>query len=351
MSRAARLPTAAQAPADGRGKAGDAADGHRTARTGPRREERPAVVAPRVGGPAPETPAGPHPAGVRATARIRTRHNGHTTTVPLLHSDGPFHLRRLQSRGPWARVGVIGAMSAPLGGDRLALDITAEARTRLEVTTAAATIALRGSTADPATYDVRLAVGPHACLNWLPQPLISTRGSTLRQTFDVDLASTSRLLLREEQVLGRTAEPPGLLSTRLTVRRDGRAILDQHTVHGDPATAWNGPAVLGGHRATGQLLIVGPELDTGRKPLVLGDGPAEGYAVMAPLADAPALLTTAVAPTPDRLRRLLDAALAHASDTSPVPASGGSRHPPDAAAGPAPAAGDGRGPLPECPGV
>ncbi|WP_255310704.1 urease accessory protein UreD [Streptomyces viridosporus] len=289
---------------------------------------------------------------IRATARIRTRHNGHTTTVPLLHSDGPFHLRRLQSRGPWARVGVIGAMSAPLGGDRLALDITAEARTRLEVTTAAATIALRGSTADPATYDVRLAVGPHACLNWLPQPLISTRGSTLRQTFDVDLAPTSRLLLREEQVLGRTAEPPGLLSTRLTVRRDGRAILDQHTVHGDPATAWNGPAVLGGHRTTGQLLIVGPEVDTDRKPLVIGDGPAEGCAVMAPLADAPALLTTAVAPTPDRLRRLLDAALAHASDdTSPVPASGGSRHHPDTTAGPAPAAGDGRDPLPECPGV
>jgi urease accessory protein len=55
-----------------------------------------------------------------ATARIRAGYNGRTTTVPLLHSDGPFHLRRLRPRGKRARVSVIGAMSAPLGGDCLA---------------------------------------------------------------------------------------------------------------------------------------------------------------------------------------------------------------------------------------
>ncbi|WP_079104938.1 urease accessory protein UreD [Streptomyces prasinopilosus] len=259
-------------------------------------------VVPHADGPA-------HPAGVRAAARLRATHNGRATTVPLLHSDGPFHLRRLRPRGERARVCVLGAMSAPLGGDRLALDITAEARTRLEVTTAAATIALRGPTADPATYDVRLTAGEDASLRWLPQPLISTRGSTVHQTYRVELAGSSRLLLREEQLLGRTAEPPGRLSTRLTVRRDGRPILDQHTVYGAPTPAWDGPAVLGGHRATGQLLLVGPGLEAPPEPVLLGD-PAGGHCVLVPLADGPALLATAVAPTPARLRRLLDEALA-----------------------------------------
>ncbi|WP_406467904.1 urease accessory protein UreD [Streptomyces hirsutus] len=254
-------------------------------------------------------PAPAHPAGVHATARLRATHNGRATTVPLLHNDGPFHLRRLRPRGEWARVCVLGAMSAPLGGDRLALDVTAEARTRLEVTTAAATIALRGPTADPATYDVRLTVGEEASLRWLPQPLISTRGSTVHQTYRVELAGSSRLLLREEQLLGRTAEPPGHLSTRLTVRRDGRPILDQHTVYGAPTPAWDGPAVLGGHRATGQLLLVDPGLDVPPAAVLLGD-PVEGHCVLAPLADGSALLATAVAPTPARLRRLLDTALA-----------------------------------------
>ncbi|MFJ8545812.1 urease accessory protein UreD [Streptomyces sp. NPDC093586] len=258
------------------------------------------------------------PSGVHATARLRATHNGRTTTVPLLHSDGPFHLRRLRPRGDRARVCVLGAMSAPLGGDRLALDITAEARARLEVVTAAATIALRGPTTDPATYDVRLTVGEDASLHWLPQPLISAHGSTLHQTYRVELAGTSRLLLREEQCLGRTAEPPGHLSTRLTVRRDGRPILDQHTAYGAGAPAWDGPAVLGGHRATGQLLLVDPELAVPPEPVLLGD-PVRGHCALAPLADGPALLATAVAPTPARLRHLLDAALARACGAGAQP--------------------------------
>ncbi|PWI06763.1 urease accessory protein UreD [Streptomyces sp. NWU339] len=203
-------------------------------------------------------------------------------------------------------------MSAPLGGDRLTLDITAEAHARLEVTTAAATVALRGPTTDAATYDVRLTVGEHATLHWLPQPLISTHGSTLHQTFTVDLTPTSTLLLREEQLLGRTAQPPGHLTTRLTVRHNGRPILDQHTAYGDPVPAWNSPAVLGSHRATGQLLYISPHLDAQYTPQIIGDDPETGHAILTPLADAPALLATAVAPTPDHLRRLLDTALAQA---------------------------------------
>ncbi|WP_229891378.1 urease accessory protein UreD [Streptomyces lavendofoliae] len=253
-----------------------------------------------------------------ATARIRAGHNGRTTTVPLLHHDGPFHLRRLRARGGQARVRVLGAMSAPLGGDRLALDISAEAHARLEVTTAAATIALRGPTTAPATYDVRVRVGDHAMLHWLPEPLISTRGSTLHQTFVIDLAATAHLLMREEQLLGRSGEAPGHLSTRLTVRRGGRPILEQHTAYGDPAPAWDGPAVLGTHRATGQLLLVDPQLRSPREPHLIGDDPAEGHAVLTPLADPQALIATAVAPTPAQLRHLLDAALAYAYQT-PTP--------------------------------
>jgi urease accessory protein len=206
---------------------------------------------------------------------------------------------------------VIGAMSAPLGGDRLALDVTVEDHARLEVTTAAATIALRGPTTAPATYDVRLTFGENASLNWLPQPLISTRGSTLHQTCTIELAPTAELLLREEQQLGRTAEPPGLLSNRLTVRRDGRPLLDQHTLYGGPAPAWNGPAVLGSHLAASQLLAIHPRLDLDRQPFLIEDDPAEGHAVLTPLANAPALLVTAIAPTPARLRQLLDTGLTH----------------------------------------
>lgn len=258
-----------------------------------------------------QEPAG-HPHAVRATARIRAAHNGRVTTLPQLHSDGPFHLRSMHTAGNAATVGILGAMSAPLGGDRLTLDITAEDRAELEVTTAAATLALRGPTTDAATYDVRLTAKDHARLRWLPKPLISAAGSNLRQTYTIALAATARLVLREEQLLGRADEEPGHLVSRILVHRAGRPLLDQHTAYGAPEPGWDGPAVLNGHRAVGQLLVVDPRLDARQAPVLLGEDTKKGCAVLAPLADGPALLATAVAPTTSTLRALLDEAQEHA---------------------------------------
>ncbi|MFF9273099.1 MULTISPECIES: urease accessory protein UreD [Streptomyces] len=114
------------------------------------------------------------------------------------------------------------------------------------------------------------ARGSTASLHGLPEPLISTRGSVLHQTFTVDLAPTSRLLMREEQLLGRSGEAPGHLTTRLTVRRGGRPLLDQHSAYGHPAPAW--------------------------------DGSAEGHAVLTPLAD-PKATPRPSSPPPSPRRR------------------------------------------------
>ncbi|MET9623936.1 urease accessory protein UreD [Streptomyces sp. NPDC006464] len=239
---------------------------------------------------------------LRATARIVAEAGG---ALPLLESDGPLALRRTRGPGPYTHVTVVGAMSAPLGGDRLAIEADVRAGARLRVDSAAATIALPGRTAEPATYDVRLTVGAGADLRWLPEPLVSARGSDLRMRTTVALAPDARLVLREEQVLGRHGEEPGTLTTRLTVRRAGRPLLDQELRHGPGAPdGWDGGAVLGGHRAAGQLLCVAPEFED--KPVetrLLGE-----YAVLTPLA-GPAALVTAVAPDALRLRRVLDEAL------------------------------------------
>ncbi|MFH8350157.1 urease accessory protein UreD [Streptomyces sp. NPDC018045] len=262
---------------------------------------------------APEPARVPAPApaahGLRATARITARTGADGVTgLPVLDGAGPLALRRVRSYGTQARVCVVGAMSAPLGGDRLRIEATAEDGAGLCVTAAAATVALPGRTAAHATYDVELTVGEGARLEWLPEPLISAEGSDLRMTTTVHLAPTASLVLREEQVLGRSGERTGRLSSRLTVRRAGRTLLDQETAYGPGVPGWDTAAVLGGNRATGQLLVVDPAYD-GRPPeaLLLGAGPGEGQGVRGPLA-GPAVLTTAVAPDALRVRRLLDAA-------------------------------------------
>ncbi|MFE9408747.1 urease accessory protein UreD [Streptomyces sp. NPDC006704] len=240
-------------------------------------------------------------AGVRATARIVATPEG----LPVLEGQGPLALRRTRARGAHHRVTVVGAMSAPLGGDRIALEAQVRAGARLDVDSAAATIALPGRGGERAHYDVRLTVAEGGELRWLPEPLICARGSDLRMRTRIELAPGARLVFREEQVLGRHGEAPGTLATRLTVHRAGRPLLDQELAFGPGAPGgWDGGAVLGGHRAAGQLLVVDPEL-AGRpvEARLLGE-----YAVLTPLA-GPALLVTALAPDARLLRRALDDAL------------------------------------------
>ncbi|MFJ5831989.1 urease accessory protein UreD [Streptomyces sp. NPDC093089] len=238
-----------------------------------------------------------------ATARIAATADG---GLPLLVSDGPLALRRTRAAGPYTRVTVVGAMSAPLGGDRLAIETEVRDGARLLVDAAAATLALPGRSSEPAAYDVRISVGEEGVLRWLPEQLVSVHGSDLRMRTTVELAPTARLVLREEQILGRHGEPPGTLVTRLTVRRAGRPLLDQELAFGPGAPGgWDGGAVLGGHRAVGQLLVVEPAFTA--KPVEsrsIGE-----HAVVAPLS-GPAALVTAVAPDALALRGVLDAALA-----------------------------------------
>ncbi|MGP3988252.1 urease accessory protein UreD [Streptomyces sp. 3N207] len=253
----------------------------------------------------------PATAGVSARARITAVPDGRGgTALPLLSGGGPMALRRTRSADPTAaRVTLVGAMSAPLGGDRLAVEARAEPGAALRVDGSAATLALPGRTAEPARYDVRLEVGEGGQLHWLPEPLISVRGSDLRQRLCAELAPGARLVLRDEQVLGRTGEGPGRLSSRLTVRRDGRPLFDQQLDFGPGAPGWDGGAALGGYRAVGQLLLVDPQLAE-EKPVaarVLRE-----TAVVTPLV-GPALLVTAVAPDALQLRRILDSALTFTS--------------------------------------
>ncbi|MFF6882793.1 urease accessory protein UreD [Streptomyces sp. NPDC012421] len=240
---------------------------------------------------------------LRATARIAAESDG---TLPVLVSDGPLALRRTRAAAPgWSRVTVVGAMSAPLGGDRLAIEAEVRDGARLRVDSAAATLALPGRTEDPAAYELRLRAGADAVLHWLPEQLVSAQGSDLRARTRVDLAASARLVLREEQILGRHGEPPGTLLSRLTVHRAGRPLLDQELAYGPGAPGgWDGGAVLAGHRATGQLLVVDPAYEEAPPTA----RPLGELAALTPLA-GPAVLVTAVAPDALALRRILDAAL------------------------------------------
>ncbi|MEU4828204.1 urease accessory protein UreD [Actinomadura sp. NPDC023710] len=250
---------------------------------------------------------GPH--ALNATVRIAAESADGVTDLPILHGDGPFSLRRLRPRGSQARVCIMNTMSAPHNGDRLHTEVVVAPNAELHVITAAATVALPGPFPGHATHDVTLRVGDHASLHWLPEPLISAIGSDLRQHIRIVLASTARLVLSEQQVLGRAHEATGRLTSRITVRHDGRTLLDQHSAYGPGTPGWDGPAVLADNRAAGQVLVIDPTYHLHPPATHLLDGlPAQG--VITSLA-GPGALLTAVAPDAADLHHCLDAALRH----------------------------------------
>ena len=255
-----------------------------------------------------------------AAARITAEPDGRGgTALPLLAGGGPLALRRSRDEGEAAHVVVVGSMAAPLGGDRLAVRADVRPGARLLVTSAAATISLPGP--GPAHYEVELTVGEGASLDWLPEPVVAAGGSHLILHTRVTLAAGARLRLREEQILGRhhdwaRGRAPGRLTSRLTVRRAGRLLLDQQTDLGAGAPGWDGPAVLAGHRAAGQLLTVGHEAEATPAPEtaptpeaglapVPARGPTAAAAARLTLPDGAAVLLTAVAPDGLTLRRAL----------------------------------------------
>lgn len=221
---------------------------------------------------------------------------------------GPARLVDLRSAAPltlrWAEgcLYVVGSAFAPLGGDELALDLVVEPGAELTVRTVAASIVQPAPSGLPSRLTVTAQVGEGATLRWLPEPGVATAGAVHHNDTQLDLAAGATVVWREEVVLGLHGEAGGEWRSSLRVRRDGTTILAQDTDVGGPL--WSSPAVAAGARASGSLLLVGPDAPVASQ--VLRDGEARG-AVM-PLAHPGAAVVSALAPDALALRRLLDEA-------------------------------------------
>lgn len=215
-------------------------------------------------------------------------------------SDPPLALRPTGGH----RVHLVQAAGGPLGGDDLGLAVRVGPGARLELRTAAATVAQPGNRPGPArwTLDAELADG--ARLDWLPEPTVVCDGAELHSTVRVRLADGAAAVLREEVVLGRVGQRGGRFRGELTVELEGVPLL-AHTLLLDGADpALTGPAGTGGARTVGTLLVLGAGVT----------GPAEGAGEQPGLRWAcsalagPGRLLLAVGGRATDLARLLDQA-------------------------------------------
>ncbi|AVT40355.1 urease accessory protein UreD [Plantactinospora sp. BB1] len=201
---------------------------------------------------------------MRALARIVAEADPpRGTRLTVLRGEPPLLPRRTGPVGPAdpdreVELHLVGGAAGPLGGDRLRIEIEVGPGARLCVRSVAASLALPARDGAESRLAVRARVAAGGRLRWLPEPLIGAAGCAHRTDSRVELAEGAALYWREELVCGRHAEPVGDVRLEMTARYGGRTLLRNDLAVGPGAAGWSGPAVLGGGRAVGSVLLVDP---------------------------------------------------------------------------------------------
>jgi urease accessory protein len=190
-----------------------------------------------------------------------------------------------------ALVHLVGIAAGPLGGDEAVISVRVGPGARLALRSAGAPIVQPSTWAPDSVLRLELAVADDGRLDVAMEPTVVCAAAVHRARTVVELAGSGQVRLMEQVLLGRSGEPGGEWSGRLTVDRDGAPVL-RHTLRSG----------LLGRRVVSTLLDTGAD-----------GGPAtSGAAVAMPLA-AGGLLVTA---TGDELiptqRDLLTAGLTEA---------------------------------------
>lgn len=228
-------------------------------------------------------PSGLQRASGRAAAEFRLTDG--RTRLARLHQGGCLKLRFPRVSGDPAEAVVINSSGGLTGGDRLTLGFALGARAGLTVTTQACERIYRAASG-AAEVATTIAVGEGATLLYLPQETILFDGGALSRRLEVECAASSRLLLCESVVLGRTAMGEtvrgGQLRDRWRVRRDGRLVhADDLRFAGAIEDIGAEAASLAGAKAFSTILYQASDAEANLEPLRALIGPAGGASAFA----------------------------------------------------------------------
>ncbi len=203
----------------------------------------------------------------RAEGRIAftVERMGPRSGIRRLAESGSARLRLPRIRDAAPEGVIINTAGGIAAGDRFTTVIALRPEAEFVLTTAAAEKIYRS---DGATAEIvaRIALGPRARLEWLPQEAILFDRARLLRRLDVDLDPTASVLLFEAVVFGRAASgevvESGLFEDRWRVRRGGRLVYaDTFRLEGPIAARLARPEVAAGGRALATLLYVAPDAE------------------------------------------------------------------------------------------
>jgi urease accessory protein len=201
----------------------------------------------------------------RGEGRIAVAAQNGRTALRTLYQEGCAKIRLPNGFDSAVHAVLINTAGGLAGGDHVAWQASAEACTRLTLTTQACERVYKSLGPD-ANIETRLTVGPGARLDWLPQETILFENSRLARRIDIELDDTASLCAVEAVLLGRDAMGETARNARLTdnwrIRRGGRLVHAEATrIAGFPDRERDGPALLSGASAFATVLYIGPDAE------------------------------------------------------------------------------------------
>ena len=255
---------------------------------------------------------------VSGRGSIGTRTAGGRTRIMALYQEGAAKIRLPRTHDATIEAALINTAGGLTGGDRLVWNAEAGAGSRLLLTTPAAERIYRSPAAD-VVVEARLAAGPVARLDWIPQETILFEGARLDRRFEIDLAGDATLFMVEAVLLGRQAMGEDAGSARLNdnwrIRRGGRLIhAEASRLDADPRQRQN-LSLLAGANAFATLLYLGPDAERRAAAIrALPDNPLLGSTRI-----GEKLVVRALAPSGIALRRAIVPIIALLSERGQVP--------------------------------
>jgi urease accessory protein len=190
--------------------------------------------------------------------------NGRTRPARISES-GSMRIRLPKVEGAAVEAVLINTAGGIACGDRFAVEIEAQAGTRLSIATPAAEKVYR-SDGPLSELSVDLTLGARARLDWLPQETILFDHARLARRLTADMAEDAQLTVFEAVVFGRKARDEqmteGLFEDRWLIRRGQRLVhADTLRLEGPIADLLRKPSVANGARAIATFLYVAPDAE------------------------------------------------------------------------------------------
>ncbi len=191
---------------------------------------------------------------------IRVERRGGRSVVTRCSGAAPVAPRIVTGdRADWAQVVLVSSIAGPLAGDRVSLEVEVGAGARLDLRSAAATIAYpaAGRHHERSSQRMRCTVGTEGRLRWRQAELVLVSGSRHESLVELHLESGGAAVVEETVIGGRHGEPGGSLVASMHCNLDGRPLLREGVIiePKDPVTT--SVVVLGGARVYGSVSLLG----------------------------------------------------------------------------------------------